>query len=49
LIICYIYIRNEVEGEEGEEAQEFGEEYKMLFSEDTKLGNCSLGVKLDDK
>jgi len=48
LIICYIYIRNEIIGEEGEEAQEFGKEYKMLFSEDTKLGN-SLGVKLDDK
>jgi len=37
-----------MEKEEVEKAQEFGKEYNMLFSEDTKLGH-GLGVKLDDK
>jgi len=48
MIICYIYITNETEEEEVEKAQEFAEEYKMLFSEDTKLWH-GLGVQLDDK
>jgi len=48
MIIFYNYITNEMEEMEVEKAREFSEEYKMLFSVDTKLGH-GLGAQLDDK